>query len=100
MIRLSQMEFVAAADREIIRSLAKQHHVSSVKLFGSQVTGHATDSSDIDLLVKFTKTASLIQIIGFKQAIEEALSRKVDVVEEGGISRFLRDRILAEAQPL
>ena len=94
------MEFVAAADRDIIRSLARQHHVSSVKLFGSQATGLATESSDIDLLVKFTKTASLIQVIGFKQAVEEALNRNVDVVEEGGISQFLRNRIMAEAQPL
>ena len=94
------MEFVAQQDREIIRSLAKAHHIVSVRLFGSQATGTAMESSDIDLLVKFSQTASLLQVIGFQQAVEEALHRKVDVIEEGGLSIYMKDQILAEAIPL
>ena len=94
------MDFVAQSDRETIKALALQHKVASVRMFGSQVTGRATESSDIDLLVRFMKSASLLQVIGFKQAVEEALHRKVDVVEEGGLSPYMRDRILSEAQSI
>lgn len=91
---------ISANDRAKIKALALQHHVASVRLFGSQANGTATESSDFDLLIRFSKTASLIQVIGFKQAIEEALKRKIDLVEEGGLSPHLREQILSVARQL
>ena len=91
---------ISASDKAKIKDLAIQYHVASVRLFGSQARGTATKHSDIDLLIRFSETASLIQVIGFKQAIEEAIHARVDVVEEGGISPYLRERILSEAVSL
>lgn len=59
--------------------------------------GSAGPGSDLDILVRFAKHGSLIQVIAFKQALEEALGIEVDVVEEGGISPYLRDKITGEA---
>lgn len=56
--------------------------------------------SDIDFLVRLPDESSLLDVAGLKVDLEEALNRKVDVVTEDGLSPYLRDRILSEAQPL
>ncbi|MBI4169696.1 MAG: nucleotidyltransferase, partial [Acidobacteria bacterium] len=43
---------------------------------------------------------SLLDLVGLWQDLEELLGRRVDVVSEGGLSQYLRSRILAEAVPL
>lgn len=42
-----------AAHLEPIRHLAKAHQVARLEVFGSTVTGHAHECSDVDLLVVF-----------------------------------------------
>jgi len=42
----------------------------------------------------------LCDLVGLKQDLEALLGRKVDVLEEEGLSPYLRDRILQEARPL
>jgi len=86
--------------RSDILRLATQHGAKRVRVFGSVIRGTATEASDIDLLVAFEPDRSLLDLIGFKQDLQELLGRKVDVVSEGGLSPYLKDRILQEAQPL
>ena len=50
-----------------------------VLLFGSVVSGGPHRHSDIDIVVELEKP-DLFYMIGIKQAIEEALGRRVDVV--------------------
>ena len=83
--------------KQRIRDIASQFGVSEVRLFGSTARGTARPDSDVDLLVRFERGASLITVIGFQQAVEEALGARVDVVEEAGLSPRLATRILAEA---
>lgn len=80
-----------------MRDIARQHGVANVRVFGSNARGTATKSSDLDLLVRFDQPTTLLKLIGFKQALEEALRMKVDVVEEGGLSPHLQSHILGEA---
>ena len=84
---------------EILR-LAAQYGVERMRIFGSMARGQATPQSDIDFLVAFKRGKTLLDLIGFKQDLEALLGRKVDVVSEGGISPFLRNRIFGEAVPL
>ena len=86
--------------RTDILQLATQHGARRVRIFGSIIRGTATERSDIDLLVAFEPDRSLLDLIGFKQDLQELLGRPVDVVSEGGLSPYLKDRILHEAQPL
>jgi predicted nucleotidyltransferase len=44
--------------------------------------------------------SSLLDLVGLWQDLEDLLGHKVDVITEGGISPYLRDRIYAEAVPL
>ena len=86
--------------RSDILRLATQHGARRVRIFGSIIRGTATEGSDIDLLVAFEPDRSLLDLIGFKQDLQELLGREIDVISEGGLSPYLKDRILQEAQPL
>jgi predicted nucleotidyltransferase len=62
------------------------------QLFGSRARGANHVSSDIDLLVDLVVGRDLIDLIAFKQDVEEALGCTVDVVARAGLSLYLRDQ--------
>jgi predicted nucleotidyltransferase len=84
---------------EILR-LATEHGAYYVRVFGSVHRGEAGPDSDIDLLVSMEKGKTLLDFVGLWQDLEELLGSKVDVISDGGMSPYLRERILAEAAPL
>lgn len=62
--------------------------------------GTATPESDLDLLVRFDRNASLLNHISLKLELEEKLKRKVDVIGDESIFWLIRPQVLAEAIPL
>jgi predicted nucleotidyltransferase len=83
-----------------IRRIAYSYGVVQLRMFGSHASGTATASSDLDLLVDFAPERDLLDLVGLKLDLEELLGCKVDVVTEGSLSPYLRDRILREAKSL
>ena len=83
-----------------IKEIAGQFGAANLRVFGSFANGSATGNSDLDLLVEFEPGRDLLDLIGLKQALERRLGIHVDVVTEGGLSPYLRERILNEARPL
>ena len=51
---------------------------------------------DIDILVEVGSDMSLLDFVGLKLEVEEALGRKVDLVEYSTIKPLLKERILNE----
>lgn len=86
--------------RDRILGLAARYGAGNVRVFGSHARGDARDGSDLDLLVDFENNRTLLEHVGLWQDLEELLGCRVDVVLTGGISPYLQDRILAEAEPL
>lgn len=76
--------------------ILQRYGVKKIGLFGSCVRREMRKNSDIDILVEIAKDISLLDFVGLKLEIEEALGRKVDLVEYNTIKPFLRDRILNE----
>jgi len=72
------------------------HGVKRAGLFGSCVRGEVKEDSDIDILVEIEEDISLLDFVGIKLELEEALGRKVDLVEYNTIKPLLRKRILDE----
>ena len=83
-----------------MRAIAERHGGRNLRVFGSRSRGEANPSSDLDLLVDMRKGSSLLDLIGLKNDIEEALGLEIDVVTEAGLSRHLKDQILREAVSL
>jgi predicted nucleotidyltransferase len=86
--------------RPDILQIAGRHGAKKIRVFGSFSTGGACATSDLDLLINLEKGRDLLDLIAFKQELEEQICRKVDVVTEKGLSPHLREAILAQARPL
>ena len=91
---------LAKDQTKLIRDIARKHGVTRLRVFGSRASGRAKKSSDLDLLVALKPERDLLDLIEFKLDLEDLLGCKVDVLTEGGITPYLRRRILREAIPL
>ena len=90
------------ARRDEILALAQRYGAYNVRVFGSVARGEATPESDFDLLVSFDEGASLYELSGLWQDLQDLLQRKVDLTTENANprnERFMR-RVLKEAVPL
>lgn len=83
-----------------ILAVTRKHRARDVRIFGSFARSEQTPDSDIDVLVRLPRKATLIDQARLLTELERTLGRKVDLLTYGGISRFLRRRILTEARPL
>jgi predicted nucleotidyltransferase len=83
--------------REAILNLAAQHGARNIRVFGSAARGDAGPESDLDFLVDMEDGRSLLDLVAFWQDLEELLGRRVDVITDGGVSPYLRQRVYAEA---
>jgi hypothetical protein len=86
-----------AARRDDILRAAAAHGASNVRIFGSVAKGEAGPESDIDILVDLEPDRSLFDLGGLLVDLQEILGRKVDVVTEGSLHWYIRDRVLQEA---
>ena len=65
-----------------VEIVARANNIKKVDLFGSYATGNVTKESDIDLLVDFDdESLSLFDIFRVKREFEDALGKKIDLVE-------------------
>lgn len=83
-----------------IHEIAARHGVVDVRVFGSHVRGEARPGSDLDLLIGLEKGRGFRDFMDFCEELEAALEVRVDVIPEDGLSRHIRDQVLAEAVPV
>lgn len=60
--------------------MADYPEVSAVGVFGSFSRGQQTDESDVDLLVSFDESPTYSRFFDFRQDLERAFGRSVDIV--------------------
>lgn len=87
-------------DRSKIEDICKENDIAFLGVFGSYARGEETQKSDVDLLVRFSKRKSLFDLAGVEEVLSKRLGRKVDLVTEGGLSPYLKDRILEETRTI
>ena len=87
--------------QEELAEFCRRNRIRKLSFFGSVLREDFSSQSDIDVLVEFEPGA----IVGFFKLydIEQELSRildgrKADLHTPGGLSRYIRDRVLAEAE--
>ncbi|MBI5134791.1 nucleotidyltransferase family protein [Candidatus Uhrbacteria bacterium] len=80
--------------------ILKARGIKRAGLFGSFASGSHRPDSDVDILVELKKEYSLIDVIGMKQELEQAVGRTVDVVEYRALKPRLRDRILKQQRAI
>lgn len=86
--------------RDAILNLAQWHGAHDLRIFGSVARGDTTETSDLDLIVRFDPGRSLLDHGALVMDLRELLGIKVDVVDEEGMRDRFRNRVLKEAIPL
>lgn len=81
-----------------VSELCVRHHIGRLRVFGSVARGEDSADSDVDLLADFTRRTSLMELVSIQREFAQHLGRPVDLLTEGALSPYLRDRILAESQ--
>lgn len=76
--------------------ICRQNDVSMVGVFGSMARGEAKKTSDIDLIVRFSKRKSLLALVRLERELTEALGHKVDLLTEASISPYMREKVLKD----
>ena len=82
--------------KKIILPILKSHEVKKAGIFGSFARGDMSGESDIDILVDIPGDRSLLDFIGLKLEIEDAIGKKIDLVEYDTIKPAIRKIILDE----
>ena len=82
--------------KQSILPILRRYGVSKAGLFGSVVSNQMLPESDIDILVQIDQDISLLDFVGMKLELEEALNRSVDLVEYDTIKPLLRERVLQQ----
>jgi uncharacterized protein len=76
--------------------LQERYRVRELGVFGSYVRQEQTETSDVDVLVEFSETPSLLKFVNLENYLSDNLGVKVDLVHKAGLKPRIGERILAE----
>ena len=90
-----------AIPKEKVAEFCRRHHIRKLAFFGSVLRDDFRWDSDVDVLVEFEpgKTPGLA-FFAMQDELSELLGRRVDLNTPLCLSRYFRDEILAEAEPV
>lgn len=86
--------------RSAVFEAIDRFHTTNPRVFGSVLHGTDQDGSDIDLLVDALPGATLFDLGGLQDELEELLGLPVDLLTPGDLPQKFRDKVLAEARPI
>ncbi|MGJ3247658.1 MAG: nucleotidyltransferase family protein [Elainellaceae cyanobacterium] len=80
--------------------LEERYQVKELGIFGSYVRQEQGETSDVDVLVEFSETPSLLKFVNLENYLSDNLGIKVDLVHKSGLKPRIGERILAEVIPI
>jgi uncharacterized protein len=85
--------------RKVISDYFQNKPVLKAYLFGSYVRGEANEQSDVDILIELDYSQTIgLAFVEMKLDLQDILSRKVDLVSERGLSKFIKPFIEQEKE--
>lgn len=92
---------ILAGKRDAIRDMIlATRFARNPRLFGSVAHGEDRPDSDVDILVDVTPDATLFDLGGLQEQLQDALGLPVDLLTPGDIGPALRARILSDCVAL
>lgn len=88
---------LAAEDRHKIVDICRQNDIAYCAMFGSFARGDATETSDLDLLVRFSKRVGW-KFYGIAEDLEKSLGRQVDLATEKMLNKYIRESVLGDLE--
>ncbi len=80
----------------MIARYLKKKGAKKVAIFGSYVHDEEEVGSDIDVLVTFSDTKSLLELVRMERELSEKIGIPIDLLTENSLSPYIKDRIHKE----
>jgi len=93
---MNLLQEIITQNREAIEQICKKYGILLFGIFGSSVRGDYKDDSDIDVLLKFEKVRSLLEIIHIENELSDLFKKKTEVVEIDAIRESLKEYIMKD----
>ena len=90
-----------SVSQEKVGDFCRRNHIKRLAFFGSVLRDDFRPDSDLDVIVEFEPghVPGDSAISPWSGKLSEILGRKVDLNTPGTLSKYFRDRVLAEAEP-
>lgn len=87
-------------NKKKIGIFCKKHHIASLALFGSILTSHFSNASDVDMLVKFKKNhiPTFFDLVDMESELSSIVGRQVDLKTPHDLSPYFRNEVLSKAK--
>ena len=82
--------------QEQLPLLAERYHVRSLGIFGSYIRREQRPDSDLDVLVSFSETPSLLKFIALENHLTDLFGVQVDLVMQEALKPHIGQYIMQE----
>ena len=96
MQKQKSIEQITSLLRDQLPLLRERYKVKSLGLFGSYIRRQESPESDLDILIEFQETPTLLKFIELENYLSDLLSIKVDLVMRDALKPRIGLRILRE----
>jgi len=86
--------------REHLPEIARKHHVTSLRVFGSYARGAARKGSDLDVLVEYSQPPDIFGFMDLEEELSAITRVKVELTSAGALRGNIGRRILQEVVPV
>jgi predicted nucleotidyltransferase len=95
-----QKEEIKKRISEAIAIDPAKNNIEKASLFGSYLSDKAKSDSDVDILIEFKPAAKVgfFEFVRFQRRLSDFIGKKVDLLTPEAISKFLKEKILKEAE--
>lgn len=86
--------------KRLLPSVISTYDVDTLEVFGSFAKNEQHSSSDLDILVTFTKVPSLLKFLSLRNYLSDQLGLKVDLVMKDSLKAVVKQNITAHSIPI
>ena len=87
-------------NQQQVTDLCKKNDIAFLGVFGSASRNDFSTKSDIDILVRYARPKGLFEHSGVALALESLFGRKVDLVTDRALSKYIRTNVYRDLKPL
>lgn len=92
---------IVDVDPDRLREVCERYGVASLEVFGSAARNEDRRDSDVDLLYVLKPDVRLgFTLFDLEDELATLFGRRVDLVSRKSVNRYIREQVLADAQPL
>jgi len=92
----STRQDILSSLKKLKEEVTREYSVKTIGVFGSVARNEATERSDIDLLVEFSKPVGFVTFMKLEHFLSERLGARVDLVTSDSLKPVIRHDVLDE----